>query len=394
MPSDPQDGTDLRAYHICKKLRETGNKIFIAFLESPETSGDNQSFEPFYDGVIPITAGNVFANRIYQILINMEISLNVNFHLSIIKTLNKTLRKIVRKYRIDIVHINGHYSGLFAYSFNEKPKYLDLIDSWALQYRRELTVNKKPSAKTTNYLLHWYYKWTEKNLATVFNSISTVSAIDSRELERLCKKQHVRVIQNGIDTDFFRPGIGGQEHRPTAIFHGNMTYLPNINAVNHIVDKVFPIIKSKIPDFQLLVVGRDPSVEIRKLADREGVVVTGTVPDVRKFLVIADVGIYPMISGSGIKNKILEAMAMALPIVTNTRGAESLVTSVKHCLFIKNKPEDMANAVVHLIRDKDKRRSSGMASRKIVKETYSWDNVAVEYNRLYGTMAKRNHRDK
>ena len=129
----------------------------------------------------------------------------------------------------------------------------------------------------------------------------------------------ISVIPNGVDLEYFEPTRpSGRAYIPNRIvFTGNMSYRPNVDAVQHLVTAVLPRIRQEIPDVQLWIVGMDPSPAVRRLADGDRVVVTGRVDDVRPYFDSAAVAVAPLRVARGLQNKVLEAMAMRVPVVAS-----------------------------------------------------------------------------
>jgi glycosyltransferase involved in cell wall biosynthesis len=147
-----------------------------------------------------------------------------------------------------------------------------------------------------------------------------------------------------------------------------------------------------MPNVHLIIAGRDPAPSIAALANDPLVTVTGFVDDMRPWLARAGVMICPMVMGSGIKNKVLEALAMARPVVATTMGVEALDVTSGHELAIADTPEAFAAATVALLRDPASRRRMGVAGRELVLRQYTWDACAASYDAIYSQLAARHGR--
>ncbi len=227
-----------------------------------------------------------------------------------------------------------------------------------------------------------------------FDGVLAVSDADAQTFARLYPdaiKRPVHVVQTGVDTDYFQPWpgpspTGGQSHppptapsaagNPQLVFTGSMDWLPNEDAMLFFVREVLPLVRSEEPGVRLAIVGRSPTPAIRRLADDEGIEVTGRVDDVRPYIGAAAVYVVPLRIGGGTRLKIFEAMAMGKAVVSTTVGAEGLpIEPGKHAL-IADEPRTFARDVVRLIRDIDRRRQLATAARTLVVEHYDWANVA------------------
>ena len=135
--------------------------------------------------------------------------------------------------------------------------------------------------------------------------------------------QQGTVVPNGVDLDYWRRSsqIRGEN---TIVFTGGMNYPPNTDAAMHLIEEVFPLVQQSVPDARLLIVGRDPTPELVAAGRRAGVTVTGFVDDVRPYLQRATVFAAPLRFGAGIQNKLLEALAMGVPVVASTLAADGV----------------------------------------------------------------------
>lgn len=201
----------------------------------------------------------------------------------------------------------------------------------------------------------------------------------------------VRAVENGIDTERFDPanplaavGIG---EGPLAIFTGQMDYRPNIDAVRWFANDILPLIRQRHSETRFAIVGRAPTDEVRALATLPGVTVTGEVPDVRPWLAAADAVVAPLLLARGVQNKLLEAMAMARPVVASAAAAEGIdATPGKHLLVADN-ASAMADAVCSLFDDKAAAAAMGKAARARMIERYGWDARLAPLGELLGLSA-------
>ena len=183
----------------------------------------------------------------------------------------------------------------------------------------------------------------------------------------------VQVVPNGVDTAYFNPrAVPPSSTEPAVIFTGDMSYFPNVDAVIYFAERVFPLVRKSVKTARFLIVGRNPSRKVQRLAG-DGVVVTGFVPDVRTWLAQARVAVAPFTIAAGIQNKILEAMAYGLPVVTTSRTLQGLLPAVAALVQAGNTPEEMASQVIELLQDSRLASRRGAQGRDRVLEHYRWD---------------------
>jgi glycosyltransferase involved in cell wall biosynthesis len=196
----------------------------------------------------------------------------------------------------------------------------------------------------------------------------------------------IDIIPTGVDTSYFAPA-GAREIPGRLVFSGSMDWYPNEDAIAYFANSILPGLRQQRPDISLTVVGRNPGSSLKELATRAGIGLTGTVDDVRPFIDEAAVYIVPLRVGGGTRLKILEALAMAKPVVSTTVGAEGL-TLVPGTHFVAADGEaGFSSAVLSLLADEHARRRLGRSGRQLVVDEHSWERVASEFERtLNGAM--------
>ena len=185
----------------------------------------------------------------------------------------------------------------------------------------------------------------------------------------------IRVIPNGVDLAYFQP------RRPPAyvprrlIFTGNMSYRPNVDAVQHLVADILPRVRQDVPDVELYIVGMEPVAAVRKLADGDRVVVTGRVKDIRPYFDDAAVAVAALRLARGLQNKVLEAMAMRVPVVASRAAFEGITAEADRDLLVADGGGPFARAVVRLLQDAALREAYAAAGRACVEKNHNWETL-------------------
>ena len=198
---------------------------------------------------------------------------------------------------------------------------------------------------------------------------------------------NVSGVGNGIDTVFYDPASSFKKLHPVfpdplIVFTGQMDYRPNIEAVSDFAHNAMPLIRAKHPETTFAIVGRNPTEAVSALSALPGVQVTGAVDDVRTWLAGADVVVAPLRIARGIQNKVLEAMAMAKPVVASTAAAEGINAKNKVHFHIAKSVADEAKIVNELLSDVDARMKLGEAARAHVMAHYGWDGQLAALDRI------------
>ena len=205
-----------------------------------------------------------------------------------------------------------------------------------------------------------------------------VSDDDKERLAELGAGIRAASIPTGVDTEYFKP-CGAAEVPARLVFSGSMDWHPNEDAVCYFVDTILPRIRAEAPAASFTIVGRNPSVHVRELAAQPGVIVTGTIDDVRPSIGEASVYVVPLRAGSGTRIKIFEALAMGKAVVSTTVGAEGLALESGRHFVAADTPHDFATAVIRLLRDPARRQALGDEGRALVEANYSWAMVARQF---------------
>lgn len=204
--------------------------------------------------------------------------------------------------------------------------------------------------------------------------VIAVSAEDRRALERLAPGIHVTVIPNGLDTEEYAPlTTAAPPGPPRVVFTGQMSYRPNVDAVQWFAAAIWPLIREQEPQAHFQIVGRDPPPQVQALGRLAGIEVTGPVPDDRPYIGGADVYVLPMRFGGGVRFKLLQALSMERAMVSTPLGAEGVegLHDREH-LFLAETAAAFSGGVVHLLRHPQERARVGAAGRALIQAHYDW----------------------
>lgn len=238
------------------------------------------------------------------------------------------------------------------------------------------------AATEENFLRRWVLRRDIARLASYEARIAdqmdlclACSEPDAGALRVLGVRTRIAVVPNGVDTAYFRPDPGpASPASPTAVFVGTLDYEPCERGVWHFCTEILPRLRRGSPGFRFVVVGRNPSARLRNLAAEDtGIILTGRVDDVRPHLKAAQVCVVPLLSGSGTRLKILEAMAAGTPVVSTAIGAEGIDVVSGHDIWIADDPAEFAARVLQLMADAEQARRMREAARILVEEKYSWE---------------------
>ena len=258
-----------------------------------------------------------------------------------------------------------------------------------LKQRFVMDLGDVDSAKFAQYAesargpMRWVYRREAKLLfdferatATRADVATFVSEAEASLFRDLTGLGTIRAVSNGIDLGFFDPeaqfenlpaDLRGQG--PMLLFTGQMDYAPNVDAVCWFANEILPAIK----DTRFVIAGRNPAPAVRKLSSDDRIHVTGAVSDIRAWVAAADIVVAPLRIARGIQNKVLEAMAMAKPVVATQAAFEGIEATPGQDLIVVDDAQAMANAINALLASPAKGEKLGLAGRRRMVEAYSWD---------------------
>lgn len=284
--------------------------------------------------------------------------------------LKRRVDALLANEKFDLIFV--HCSSVAQYVEHVKgiPKILDFGDmdsqKW-LEY-----ANYKPFPVSLGYRLEGTKMLlAEKRLSKRFDLCTATTRAEWETLDSYQTGVASDWFPNGVDADFFCPS--DEPYDPDTIsFIGRMDYYPNQECMARFCDQTWRLLKTRRPNMKLLIVGADPSPEMRKLGDIPGVTVTGSVPDVRPYIRKSTLMVAPLNIARGTQNKILEAMAMGVPVVTSSIAAGGVdAESVKHFL-VADTPGEYADAIMRIVNNPQERDRLATAGRERMLSNHAW----------------------
>lgn len=384
-PCDLLQGNALIGQHLFSRLRHHQLTI-ICPAPAQEHERYQAELAPLFDTIHLVPRQQPIAalmGSVEPALARAGLRLGGSVDVAAIRAFQARVRSVVAAGSFDVIHTRQLPMAAMVAGVKHPAKLLELIDSETLQASRRV----RPKSPQT-WLRAAAARLVERRAVRRFNACTTVAEADAEVVRRLAPGVPVHVTPNGVDADYFAP-LDMPEQPETIIFTGAMSFPPNVTAVLHFYNNILPLIRAELPNVRLIVAGRNPAPSIAALASDPLVTVTGFVDDMRPWLARASLMICPMVMGSGIKNKVLEALAMARPVVATTLGVEALDVTSGHQLAIADTPEAFAAATLALLRDSGARRRMGAAGRELVLRHYTWDACAASYDAIYSQLAAR-----
>lgn len=377
MPS-PTWGFSARSYYLLKMLATMHTVSLLTLVAHDEVGADGNIplVQDFVETMQVISRPQTQSKRARQ-LMSLVGGRSYSLHAHSVAGMQETLDKLLSKGCYDAVLFESVLTA--AYRLPKGVKVI--IDEHNIEYE----LLQRTYERETDLLRRWY-NWRESRLLKSVEiarcgKADLVLVTSEREhvlLKSMLPQKMIEVVPNGVDIAAFQVDHEAQEVAHSIIFTGTMDYYPNIDAVLFFAERCWPLIRARVPDATWQIVGRNPPLEIAKLAELPGVKVTGWVPDVRPYLAAASVAIAPLLIGSGTRLKILEALAMAKAVVSTSLGCEGLsVVPGKH-LMVADQPEAFAQAVVDFLLNPARCNAFGSAGRALAEAEYSWEQCGIK----------------
>jgi sugar transferase (PEP-CTERM/EpsH1 system associated) len=367
-PFPPKRGGKIRPFNIISHLNRSGHEVHVASLvrsdeEAAETAGiDGHVASSFMARVARVPQ---LAKMIVRLPTTTPSSMGW-FHSS---ALAAHVDGLLSARRFDLIFVHCSSVAQYVRHVRGIPKILDFGDmdsqKW-LEYAKY-----KPWPMSMGYAIEGTkLQREEARLIADFDLCTTTTFGELETLRSYGVPGDFDWFPNGVDAEFFFPD---GEYAPNRLcFIGRMDYFPNQDCVNRFTRDVFPRIRQEIPDAEFLIVGADPPESIRRLADNPGVTVTGSVKDVRPYARGCAAMVAALNIARGTQNKILEAMAMGIPVVSSTAAAKGVDALAEEHLVVADATEDIAQALLRIMRSPEERKRLSSSGRARVLGAHSW----------------------
>ena len=373
IPFPPNKGDKIRSYHLLKHLAEHYKVHLGTFVDDEDDWQHVPTVEKLcatahFARLNPLTArikslGALLGKR----------SLSLDYYHD--KSMTVWVERTVREHGIDRILVFSSAMAQYADAYPTARRVVDFVDVDSDKWRQY--------AEKKSWPMSWLYRHEatqllayERKVARECDASLFVSAPEAALFRKLAPESDARIgfFNNGVDTDYFSPerhyDSPYQAGIRALVFTGAMDYWPNIDAVQWFAAEVFPQLYADNPALRFYIVGARPSPAVQALGQQAGVVVTGTVPDVRPYIAHAEVAVAPLRVARGIQNKVLEAMAMGRPVVVSSQALEGIDAQAGTDLLLAEDAPAFVAAVRKQLLDPD--TTVGPAARANVQRQYSW----------------------
>ncbi|MFH1096473.1 MAG: TIGR03087 family PEP-CTERM/XrtA system glycosyltransferase [Candidatus Desantisbacteria bacterium] len=371
LPYPPIRGDKIRSFNMLRGLSKLHDISVISFIRSDEEMTDVEALKQYCASVdvCMLSEWESKLNACFGVFSSKPLTLSWYYS----KHLMDMIQMKIRDEKFDLLFVVCSSMAQYVFDNDSMLKIIDLMDvdseKW-VQY-----------AKRTHFPHSWIYSLEAKRLRryeSAINSVFDCCMVVSEEEKRIfssfsSNSNKINVISNGVDTKYFKPLV--EEYVPnTIVFTGAMDYFPNTDAMVFFCKEIFPLVKEKMPDIILYIVGSNPTKEVQRLANNKDIIVTGYVDDTRPYIGKAAVCVVPLRVAQGTQNKILEAMAMGTPVVTTSFGFKGIEGSENgKDIIVADDCNDFAERVIEILKNKELRSYLSQNGKKLIEKQYNWD---------------------
>ncbi len=379
IPYPPYRGDKLKIYNLAKRLKGKHELHLLTFAQTKAEFEYKKDLEQIFTSVQLVylpkwrsalnCLNGFWDTKPFQVLY---------FQSAEMRRLVKTT---LQQHQFDAVHVQHLRMAPYLAGERSVPRILDLPDAFSLYWERR---NQVPRG-----LLRKHFEQMEQK--RVFRYENVISSYDLaltcsiEDLEYLRQQHHVDnlgLLPNGVDLETFSSSAHDYSRSDTLLFTGNMDYAPNVDAVVYFREQILPLIWERHPHVQFVIAGQRPVKKVNDLAGPQ-VQVTGFVRDLAAVYDSASVVVSPLRFGAGTQNKVIEAMAMGVPVVCSQVGFRGLGIESGSGAFMETQPAEFANRVSQLLDDEQLRRMTGEKGRAVAQTSFNWDLIAQKLEQYF-----------
>jgi sugar transferase (PEP-CTERM/EpsH1 system associated) len=395
VPFPPNKGEKIRTFHQLKHLSELGHPIhlFSPYEDSSELAHFNTLRETLCTSVEASPLTHKFIRLLTGLAKGHPLSVT-NFY---DRNLQIKLDHFLSNNTIDAILCSASSMAEYVFksaalnNIEKKPllvmDFMDVdSDKWG-QYQQNSSFPMSMVYAREQRLLAQY----EKRIVKQFNASYLIAQAEVMLFNhKIIKSDKVHVMGNGLDTSvFYPPELKQQNPTPIFLFTGVMDYKPNEDAVIWFVKKCWPTIIAKHPHAKFVIAGMNPTANINQLADNKNIAVTGFVDDILPYYHQADIFVAPFRLARGVQNKVLQAFACALPVISTPMGAEGILCQADRDILIASTSDEFITQANRLIVHPKLRQSIGQSALYIIKQHYSWQSQLQPLVNLFDSEDKQ-----
>lgn len=371
VPYPIDKGDKLRAFYQIRALSKTHDVFLFALDENCRYDSKRNPLNALCRNVhiVKLSKGDIVKNLVGGLF--KQIPFQASYYYS--REIKREIEKVLKDIQPDIIFCQMIRTAELVRSVTSIPKIMDFVDviSKGLERRIEKSNLFWKLALRLEYKRALEY---EKKVFHDFNACIIITEEDRRFLP-FEGRNRVKIIPNGIDTSIFAPQDGPKEY--DLFFSGNLSYPPNIDAAEYIVGRILPLLKERMPNIKVLIAGASPTKAVKDM-ESENVTIKGWIDDIREYYKKARIFIAPMQIGTGLQNKLLQAMAMKLPCVISELAGKGLSNGGKNSIMVAYTPQDYVSQIIDLLKNEEYAKKLSEAGYHYVRTYHDWNVIIAD----------------
>jgi len=375
-PYPLEKGDKLRAYHQVKHLNQKYEVILCCLTNKVPSSSEINEVNKICSELHWYKLNKIKQSlRLVYALISSK---PYQVHFFYQKPIAQKIKRLLEDRKPDHIYTQLIRTTEYVKHLHEVPKTLDYMDALNKNYSRRL--------KELKGIKHWFTTEEANRLVAYENLIFDYfehHIIISEQDKKLIyheKREKIKVVPNGVDMTYFKK-IKNTEKSTDLLFTGNMGYAPNESAALFLINEVLPKIHDIDPEVTLTIAGANPSAKLRSNASTK-IKITGWIDDLREVFSSSKIFVAPMLQGTGLQNKLLEAMSMEIPCVTSKLANNALGAEPNKEIFVFDNTEHLVSLLIHLLNESDKRDEIANAGKQFIEQNYSWESANEKLEEL------------
>lgn len=382
-------GSGVRIFNYLRHMSKR-HQITLCCFVNEEEHEMVRSIEPYCSQIRPVEfRPKPKIERLFNLFLSSKPRL-VNNHLSS-QCLNE-LNTAIAQNHYDIIHFEM-WMGAYIDYIKKQDKTATVLFEDNIHFITTLQRVQKNNfdVKTLIYCLDYLkMKNYEPRNWKKFDKIITIAETEKHLIEKFSPNLDISIVPNGVDASFYKPNSRDAMKEKTLVFIGNFWHHPNEDAVIFFLKTCYKRIERQIKDIKFLVVGKNPTNRMKRLAfSYPGVEIKGYVDDIRPYLSKALIFVAPIRLGGGMRGKILEAMAMGVPVVSTSRGIEGIDAVCDLHVLLADTPNSFSDAIIRLMKDKELQKGMSSEARRLIENKYDWKIVYEGLEGIYTSLVER-----
>ena len=385
IPFPLEKGDKLRAFNQIKQLAKHNEIVLCALNDNAKVSEQDafRALQPYCQSInfIRFNKLQILLGLVRAFFKGLPMQCGYFYNRKAAKKVNA----LIAKHKPDMLY--GQLLRVAEYiRHKDIPKAIDYQDIFSYGMKRRADI----ASFITRPIYNMEYHRLARYEAAIFDDfdVRTIISEPDRKLFPHEKRDEILIIPNGVDHDFFKPME--REKKYDLVFTGNMSYPPNVNAVEYLAYEILPIVWKTRPETTLYIAGATPDPKVKKAAS-DKIIVSGWLDDIRDAYAQSRVFIAPMRIGTGLQNKLLEAMSMRLPAITSPLANASLGAKPNEEILIGSNAQEMAQHILTLLTDTEKAEQIAQAGFDFTNRVYDWGKATERLEEAMKSITKQTH---